>query len=268
MHDKIDERRFGELLTESGDLQSDAMRGAKADLDDYVEAAREARAQGRRSGLLPAAVVVGVAGAAALATATPAFAQPTAEVQILQTAASLENLAVNTYTTALTLPFIGGKDAVPVVRAFAMMTMAQHAEHAAAFNAAAQQLGGAAQNGVPAKYQAVVDAALPGIVRGGPAEVVSLAITLENVAAQTYVKDVGLVSTPELRQLFASVAGVEAQHVAILLGVQALLANDLADQIKLPPDGDKLPAAAGRIGFPDAFYPTDMAAGPEDGAVQ
>jgi len=266
VHDKIDERRFAELLTESNDLQSDAMQGARRDLDDYVEAAHEVRAERRRSRLLPAAAVAGAAGAATLAAANPAFAQANMEVQILQTAASLENLAVNTYNTALTLPFIGGADALPVVTTFARMTMEQHAEHAMAFNAAAERLGGPPQNGVPAKFQQIVDNALPGIT--GPADVVELAITLENVATQTYVKDVGLVGSPELRQLFSSVAGVEAQHVAILLGVQALLAANLPGQIKLPPDAGELPAAAGKVGFPNAFYQTDMAAGVEDGAVK
>ncbi len=265
MHDRIDERRFGELLTESDDMQSDAMRGARSDLDDYVDAAREIRAEQRRSGLAPSVAVAGVVGAVALTTATPAFAVGV-EVQLLQTAAALENLAVITYQTALTLPFIGGSAAVPVVTAFATKTMAQHAEHALAFNAAVKKLGGAEQTGVPAKYEAIVKAALPGIK--GPADVVALAITLENVAAQTYVKDVGLVNTPELRQLFASVAGVEAQHVAILLAVQALLAANLPNLITLPPDAAKLPGAAGKIGFPDAFYKTDMAAGAEDGAVK
>ncbi|MBV9032445.1 MAG: hypothetical protein JO364_19510 [Pseudonocardiales bacterium] len=69
----------------------------------------------------------------------------------------------------------------------------------------------------------------------GPVDVVGLAISLEDVATQTYVKDVGVVSTAELRQLFA---GVESQHRAILLAVQALLH-------RLPqarrPDGGMIP---------------------------
>jgi hypothetical protein len=39
----IDEQRFGELLEESDDLQSDAMKTAHRDLDAYVEAAQEAK---------------------------------------------------------------------------------------------------------------------------------------------------------------------------------------------------------------------------------
>ncbi len=55
-----------------------------------------------------------------------------------------ENLAVSTYGKALTLPYIADGNAV--VKKFAMTTMAQHAQHADAFNAAAQKLGGKAQN--------------------------------------------------------------------------------------------------------------------------
>lgn len=268
MEHKIDERRFHELLEESDDLQSDAMRTAREGLHDYVEVAREARyvAERERSAWRPGMLVAGVAGVAALAAASPAYADSATDVMTLQTAAGLENLAVGTYKTALTLPFIGGSSANGVVKAFATKTMAQHAEHAAAFNAAATKLGGKAQTNPDPKYAPVVAKAVPTIK--GPGDVVALAITLEDVAAQTYVKDVGLVSTPELRQLFSSVAGVESQHRAILLAVQALLKANAANLIALPPDATKLPAAAGNVGFPDSFYATKMAAPVDEGAVK
>ncbi len=43
MDNKLDDGRFRELLVESDDLQSDAMHGARRDLNAYVEAAHEAR---------------------------------------------------------------------------------------------------------------------------------------------------------------------------------------------------------------------------------
>jgi hypothetical protein len=235
VEDRIDERRFGELMEESNDLQADTMNVVRRDLDSYVEAAEEARVETRR------------------------------DRSLLQTAAGIENLAVLTYKTALTLSFIGGSSANGVVKAFSTMTMSQHAQHAQAFNAAAVKLGGKAQNNPDPKYAPIVTAAVPKIK--GPADVVSLAITLEDVAAQTYVADVGLVSTSELRQLFASVAGVESQHRAILLAVQALLAGNAASLIALPPNAAKLPAAAGSVGFPSSFYATSMAAPVTEGAV-
>ncbi len=267
MDGKIDDRRFRELLVESDDLQSDAMRGARTDLNAYVEAAKEARFESRKDlkvgGMLLGA---GAVGAAALAFASPAGAASSKDIMALQTAAGLENLAVFTYKTALTLPFIGGSSALPVVKAFVTKTMAQHSEHAAAFNAAVTKLGGKTQSGTDPKYTPVVQKAAPTLKT--PGDVVALAITLEDIAAETYVADVGLVSTSTLRDLFSSVAGVEAQHKAILLAVQALVGAGLTSEIALPPNAAKLPAAAGSVGFPDAFYPTMNAAPVAEGAVK
>ncbi|MGH3688270.1 MAG: ferritin-like domain-containing protein [Pseudonocardiaceae bacterium] len=260
MQNQIDEGRFRELLEESDDLQSDAMRTARTGLNDYVEAAQEARL-----GWGSLAAAAGVAGAATLLTGGPAWAAGD-DVSALQTAAGLENVAVSTYTTALTLPFIGGSSANGVVKAFVTKTLAQHQEHAEAFNAAAQRLGGKPQTAPDPKYAAVVKAAVPKIKSA--ADVVGLAITLEDVAAQTYVKNVSLVSTPELRQLFASVAGVESQHRAILLAVQTLVKGGAPELIALPTDVAKLPVAAGSVGFPDSFYPTTSAAPVEEGAAK
>ncbi|MGH3765744.1 MAG: ferritin-like domain-containing protein [Pseudonocardiaceae bacterium] len=267
MRNEIDEGRFRELLEESDDLQSDAMRAARTGLNDYVEAAREARLTTRRDSARwgPLAAAAGVAGAATLLASGTAWAAGD-DVSALQTAAGLENLAVATYKTALSLPFIGGSSANAVVKAFAEKTMGQHSEHATAFNAAAQRLGGKAQNLPDPKYAEVVKAAVPKIKGAG--DVVGLAISLEDVAAQTYTKNVGQVSTPELRQLFASVAGVESQHKAILLAVQALVKGGAPELIALPPDLAKLPDAAGSVGFPDAFYPTTQAAPVDEGAVK
>jgi hypothetical protein len=263
----LDDRRFGELLEESDDLQSDAMRSTRRGLDDYVDAAKEAEYERQRDRrYLAPALAAGALGVAAFGLSSKAFADTSSDVMALQTAAGLENLAVATYKTALTLPFIGGSSANAVVKAFSTKTMAQHIEHGMAFNSAAVKLGGKEQNQPDPKYAPIVTAAVPKIK--GPADVVGLAITLENVAAQTYVKNVGLVSTAELRQLFASVAGVESQHRAILLAVQALLAGGAPQLIALPPDAAKLPAAAGSVGFPDSFYPTSLAAPVSEGAVK
>lgn len=263
MDTPLDERLLRELMTRSDDLHADAMRQGRRDLDDYTEAVLDSRSV-RRAGS-GVALAAAAAGVVVMAAATPAFAADT-DVKVLQTAASLENLAVATYKTALTLPYIGGDQANAVVKAFAMKTMAQHTEHAEAFNAAVTKLGGKKQDQPNPKYAPVVQGAVPTLRT--PADVVKLAITLEDVATQTYVKNVGMVSTGELRQLFASVAGVEAQHKATLLAVQALLAGGVPELIALPPDGAKLPAAAGSVGFPDAFFPTEKASPAEEGAVK
>ncbi|MFI5534034.1 ferritin-like domain-containing protein [Kitasatospora sp. NPDC051853] len=260
--ERIDTRALDELTEQSQDLNSDALRITRGALADFGQAAEPAGRRWWQRG----SVLAGVAGAAALFGSSRAFAATATadDIMALQTAASLENLAVSVYQTAATLPFI--KDGNKTVAAFIAKTTEQHQAHAKAFNAAATQAGGKAQTGPDPKYKAVVDQTLPTIK--GPADVVKLAITLEDVAAQTYTKNVGQVSNADLRKLFASVAPVEAQHRATLLAVQALLAGNAADLVTIPVDPAKLPAAAGSFGFPDAFYPTKDASPISEGAVK
>jgi hypothetical protein len=218
--------------------------------NDYVEAAWEAHSPAGREGFRWGSVPV-AAGE---------------DVSALQTAAGLENLMVAFYQMGLTLPFIGGSAAKPEVKELTTRTMTQHSEHATAFNAAVRRLNGKPQTGPDPKYAEVVRQAVPNVK--SVLDAVGLAITLEDVAAQTYVKDVSLVSTPELRQLFLSVAGVAAQHKAFLLSVQALLKANTPQLVRRPPEVATLPAESGSVGFPDAFYPTAMAAPVEQGAVK
>lgn len=241
----LDAALFGDSLAKSDDLQSDAMRAARGDLNAYVDAAQQARYESRRDIR---------AGAGSL------------DVLALQSAAGLENLAVYTYRTALALPFIGGSGTNSVLKAFATKTMAQHAAHGRAFNAAATKLGGRNQSGTDARYTPVVRAAAAKFK--GPLDVIGLALTVEDLAAQTYVRNIGLLGTSDLRALFASVAGVESQHKAVLLVVQALMNTGGPQLIALPPDLAKLPGAAGDVGFPDAFFPTDRAAALAPAAVK
>jgi ferritin-like protein len=287
----IDDTRLRDLLEQSQDLHSDAMTTSQYALDELVETRHDARRAGgddllvasptddasldevhRRSTLLGGLPKGGVLAAAGLGTAmaallaSPAFADKAMDVQMLQTAASIENLAVATYDTALTLDFIGGGSANAVVKAFVEKTKEQHQQHAEAFNAAATRLGGKAQDQPDPVLLGVVNNAKPTLT--GPAEVVALAIELEDGAAQTYVANTGAYANKNARSVSASIMGVEAQHVAILLAVQALVGGGAADLIALPPDATKLPAAAGSVGFPDAFYPTTDARPANEGAVQ
>ncbi|SFE31570.1 Rubrerythrin [Actinacidiphila alni] len=261
--ERIDTRLLEELTEQSQDLNSDALRITESALSDFREGTPpvSSRRWWHRGGSVAA-----VAGAAALLhTSRAAAATASADdIMALQTAASIENLAISVYRTAAGLPFI--KDGNKTVAAFIAKTTTQHQAHAKAFNSAATQAGGKAQTQPDAKYAAVVKQTLPSIKT--PADVVKLAITLEDVAAQTYTKNVGQVSNGDLRKLFASVAPVEAQHRATLLAVQALLAGNMGDLIAIPTDVAKLPAAAGSVGFPDAFYPTKNASPITEGAVK
>jgi NAD(P)-dependent dehydrogenase (short-subunit alcohol dehydrogenase family) len=76
------------------------------------------------------------------------------DIQILQTAGSLETLAVATYAAALELDFVMNRNKV-----IARTAMKQHADHLAAFNAQARKLGGKEQTQPNAKYAKIVEAA-------------------------------------------------------------------------------------------------------------
>ena len=276
----IDDVRLRDLLEQSQDLHSDAMTTTRTSLDELVELGHDERRNGvevepvdsRHRTLVGALPTTGILAAAGLGTAMvallagPAFADKAMDVQMLQTAASIENLAVATYDTALTLDFIGGATAIPVVTAFVQKTRDQHKEHSDAFNAASTRLGGTKQNQPDPVLLGVVNNAKPGLT--GPAQVVALALELENGAAATYVANVGAHSNASARAVTASIMGVEAQHAAILYAVQALVFLGQPELIALPPDAAALPAAAGSVGFPDAFFKTTNARPANEGAVQ
>lgn len=280
----VDERKLGELITESQDLQSEAMAQARQSLPMLEElrhergdvrpgpAERRAFDESRRgllarlglSGGSAAVAGAGIGAAVAALLARPAAADTALDIQILQTASSLETLAVATYGAALTLPFI--KEGNKTVVAFAETTMKQHDEHNKAFQAQTTKLGGRPQTQPNPKYAPVVESAKPTLK--APADVVKLAATLENVARDTYLADLAQFTDPNSRFLMATVMGVETQHLATLRAVQALLAGGAPQLIAIPTDVAKLPAAAGSVGFPDAIPKATMASPPSEGAVK
>ncbi len=282
-HPEIDEGALAPLLEQSQDVHLDSIRATNASLEEMVELGHERRASGldpdeatafaqsrttmmtpALGGKLLAAAGAGTAFAALMAG--KAFAGQPTDVQILQTAASIEVLAVATYNTALSLPFIGGSSANGTVKAFAQMTMSQHQQHQQAFNAAVARLGGKPQTSPDPALLKVVDQAKPGLTE--PEAVVALALELEQGAAETYVADVSALSDTKAKALTASIMGVEAQHAAILRAVQALLQGNAPQLVALPPTPlSALPAAAGSVGFPDAFFPVKNARPATEGAL-
>ena len=285
----IDDRSLNELIVESQDLQVDALRDINATLPELVEIREERRGKeinvdeinrfnaNRRSilrnmglggGGLAARGLVGGGFGALLAgfLASPARADEALDVQILQTASSLEILAVATYGAALSLDFI--KSGNPVVVKFAQTTMMQHDEHRKAFQQQTKALGGKEQTQPNGKFLPVVEQAKPTLK--GPLDVVNLAETLETVATQTYLQNTMQLEDSTAKRLIASVMGVETQHAAVLRAVKALLAGGAPELIKIPigSDAAKLPAAAGSVAFPEAFEPVTTIAEPTTGAVK
>lgn len=283
----IDDQALKSLIDESADIQSDAMRTTRAGLADMVEQGLDNRAEGayepdairayqdeRRRLLSNSLLGLGALAGTAFSVAMfqmftqPAFAASSPDVQSGQTAASIENLAIAVYNTAAGLSFMKNipSPAGPTVTAFVMRTIADHTAHAQAFNAAVTALGGQAQTKPdPVVMNSVVTPALPGLKT--PLDVVNFAATLEGVAAQTYVVQTGAVNDAKLRGAFASIMGVEAQHLAVLKAVGALLSANAPQLITIPPPGASLPAAAGSVGFPDEFFQTGSARPATEGAV-
>lgn len=283
----IDDGALRSLIEESADLQSDAMRTTTSGLAEVVEQGLDRRAAGgydpdetrayqieRRRLLANSIKGLGALGGTAIGAGiyemftSPAFADSTMDIQAGQTAASIENLAVAVYKKAAGLPFMANipAPAGPTVVAFVTMTISQHTQHASAFNAAVTALGGKAQTGLDMTvYNGVVVPELPKLTT--PLAVVNFAATLEAVAAQTYVAETSAVSDKNLRSTFASIMGVEAQHVSVLLAVSALLTAGAPQLITIPPPTASLPAAAGSLGFPNSFYGTTMARPATEGAL-
>jgi hypothetical protein len=193
----------------------------------------------------------------------PAAAQQALDVQIFQTAASLENVAIAAYATAQELPFIREN---PTLAHFVEATVQHHDEHRDVFNAQAEALGGTRQDAPNPKYDRIVDAAIPGV--GDVAAFVDLAATLEEAAGDTYLANVVRLDDPAARALMASVMGVEAQHVAVLRTVAALFTAGLPDLVAVPTDVSRVPAAIGSVACPEPFATPDHASPPEEGAVR
>ncbi len=300
----MDEGGLGASIEESRDLHADAMRAVRPAVADMVEVRRERLGHpaevdldvidgfdaGRRRllarlglGLSAGGVVAGVGGSlGGLVTAilaTPARADTPLDVQILQTASSLERLLVDTYAVALgrgplalAAPAVAGIAAIAVPSAkefltkFLEITYTQHDEHRTAFQTLTTALGGKVQDGPNPKYAAAAAAAN----LGTPVQLVDYAAVLEKIVTDTYLLDLSLLENVRSKERMAAVMGVEAQHLATLKAVSALLKVGALDSIKLEVDASKLPAALGSLAFPDALHKANEAAGiapPESGAI-
>lgn len=281
----IDQRAMESLVEESQDLQSEALRDARAsraELQD-IGASRAGRepdqdrlreyALGRRKLLKAGGFGLGVLASTGLINTMwgqqvaaivkrPVSRKAEVDIQIFQTACSLENLAVATYEAALELPFVTDN---AVIKTFAETTMMQHAEHCAAFNAQTEDLGGQRQEGTNPKYTPIVEDAKAGLTDA--LAVIELAATLEEVAGDTYHANLSLLTESNFRLLMASVQGVEVQHLATLRAVGALIEGGVPELVAIPTDLAALPAAAGSVAFPQPFEEPNMASPPEEGTV-
>lgn len=188
------------------------------------------------------------------------------DIQLLQTAASIENVLYNAYDTILGLPAFTAPNANSVVKSLLSTARDQHGQHATAANELAQNLGGRAQTAQNAFLSNAVARARPGL--GDMAQAVELALELESTSAQTYQFDIGLLADVNARRMAASVLGVESQHVGMLRIVRSLFAARTPDFVTFDLGNvDRLTPETGTVAFPEPLAKPDKARPATDGAV-
>jgi Ferritin-like domain len=181
-----------------------------------------------RSGLLAAGGLLVASGGAAAASTIPRLsgtrvAKPAVlgassvplDVKVAALAASLENLAVSTYASALSAATAGKLGTVPnAVATFVETAMGQHKDHAAAWNALVSSAGYDKITAPNAALAPTINAAFAKVT--DIAGVAMLALTLEEAAAATYLEAVGVVTGKAAIETAATIHPVEMQHAAIL----------------------------------------------------
>jgi hypothetical protein len=178
------------------------------------------------------------------AAGTPMEEDPSMDLALARTAASLEKLAVDVYQTAID----SGLVTTAAIADAAVLFQSHHQEHLDALNGA---ISGAGGEEVTEMNQAVFDALVAPALEALADEpgVVQLAYDLEAAAAQTYVFAGGALSVPALRSTIMTIGGIEARHAAVLQ-----VAAQAASPLEVFPDGR-------------AFFPGDNPLAGIDGAV-
>ena len=238
-----------------------AMRAGAVDLAEEIRTTgREAGPVTAEAGLGRRRFLLGAGGAAAglalaacssdrtgasstKAAGVPATASPSAssqysgDLKVVALAVALENQAVGVYLATLAAAKAGRLGTVPpAITTFVTTAMAQHVDHAKAWNAVLTGAGVPPIRNVPLSNQASTTAELAKAKTY--TDVAKLALRLEDQAAQTYLFATYNVKSTAGIETAATIAPVEAMHAAILHFV------------------------LGQYPVPDDFLPTDKAADP------
>lgn len=186
-----------------------------------------------------AAVAVAVAGCSRAENATPLPAPTTTstptspyagDLRLVALVAAAENLAVRTYTRVRARAAAGGYGTVaPAVATFVPAALAQHREHAAAWNGLLTAAGRPEVTGVPVRGASSLEAPLTTASSGH--DLAAAAAVLELALAETCLAAVGALTDAHAVGLAAAVAPVEAQHAAVL---NLILGSAPAAQSTLP----------------------------------
>lgn len=144
-------------------------------------------------------------------TTTTAPGSAATDKVLLQTAQSIEILAIDTYQKAIDSGLLTDATVTDVAKLF----QSQHQDHSDALAEAIKAAGGTTVT-TANTYLAenVVDKAVAELT--DQTSVLVLARDLENLAAQTYVEAGGVFTTPELRKTGMSIGETEARHITVL----------------------------------------------------
>lgn len=148
-------------------------------------------------------------------TATTA-AGNSGDLAVAELAASLEVLAVQTYEAALAAAQANRLGAVPpAVATYVTTALAHHKEHRDFWNTVLKSAGKAEVTAPNAKLKPTVDSEFAKVKDVGGAA--TLALTLENIAAQTYLKAIPSLKGKDAIRKAAEIQVVDQQHQSILL---------------------------------------------------
>lgn len=277
-NDHITEAELSAMTEDLDQLHHDRVLPAmQAAVSEWTESIREVhgpesanpRRSSRRTFLLGAAgvgaggLLMAACSSSSKSNSSPTTAAPgssgssgggglTGDLAVAAMAASLENLGVFAYNAGLQAAQAGKLGTVPpAVATFAQTAMAQHKDHAKAWNSVLTAAGKPAVT--------ATDPALTPTVQQQFAQVkdvaglAELALLIENVAAQTYQNGIAVLSSSQAIGVAATIQPVEMQHAAILYyalgrypGIQGDQSNSYA------------------MGTPLAFNPTTLARPPAD----
>lgn len=235
---EISEAELRSMTRDMDEMHRSTLPVMKEALAEWAELHQELRsgiakvAPSRRGFLLGAGVALGglalaacgsstkstpAAGGTSTPTSAPAGnGKLTGDLAVVALAASLENLAVQTYTAGIGAATTGKLGAVPpAIVTFAQTAKSHHSQHAAAWNAVLAGANESPITGVDTTVKTtVVDPAFAKVTDVGGLG--RLALELENVAAATYLEAISVVSAPAGIKTAATIEPVELQHAAIL----------------------------------------------------
>jgi hypothetical protein len=160
------------------------------------------------------------------------------DLQIAALAASLENLTAATYQMGLDATATNKFGGVPpAIVTFFQTAKRHHEEHAAAWNAILTSAGKTRVTDPDVTLKPQIDQAFGqvhdffGLAR--------LALSLENVAAATYLSGIGVIQNNQALKAAASIHPVEMQHAAVL---NFVLGNDPAPEGFAKTEGARPPS--------------------------